>query len=575
MKKFINQPENVVEEMLQGFAVLSPSVARLSGHKVMLRADADAVRDRQVAIISGGGSGHEPAHAGYIGAGMLSAAVAGEVFTSPDTDSVLAAIRALAGKPGALLVVKNYTGDRLNFGLAAEMARSESIPVEMIIVDDDVALEGTAAATGARGLAGTVFVHKLVGAAAAEGRTLAEVAAIGRDAVKSLSTMGVSFSAGTSPTVGKPSFELSDDEMELGLGIHGEPGVTRTRLQSADQLTETLLTAILKHGNFGQSNRVALMINNLGATTEMELAIVARHAFSFLERNKFIVERVYAGTFLSSLDMAGISISVLGLNDERLRWLDAPTSASAWPNAPKQRPATTERHISAELSTTQTPSARRDARTETGRDVKRAIIAACDALIAAESELTEMDRIVGDGDLGTSMKRASSAVKGAIDTYPLDDVSATLKALGHTLRQEMGGSSGPLYGVLFLRVASVLESTSGTEISRWAQAMEEGVRAISELGGAKPGDRTMMDALYPFVASFRAAASNDSRRDALLAAVEAAHRGTESTAQMMPRLGRSSYLRDRVLGHPDPGSVAVTLWLRAVAEALVGAATII
>src|SRR6202040_1537933 len=286
MKKFINRPEDAVEEMLQGLAVLRPGLVRLSGHKVMFRADAEQIRNQQIAIISGGGSGHEPAHAGYIGAGMLSAGVAGEVFTSPDTDSVLAAIKTVAGKSGALLVVKNYTGDRLNFGLAAEMARSEGIPAEMIIVDDDVALNGKGQFAGARGLAGTIFIHKLVGAAAAEGRNLADVAAIGRAAFKFLATMGVSFSAGTSPSVGKPSFELGDDEMELGLGIHGEPGVTRTHLQPADELTETLLTEILKHGKFGDDRRVVVMINNLGATTEMELAIVARHLMTFLERKR-------------------------------------------------------------------------------------------------------------------------------------------------------------------------------------------------------------------------------------------------------------------------------------------------
>src|SRR6201994_2316132 len=186
MKKLINRPDNVVEEMLQGLSVLHPGSVRLSGHKVMARNDAEQVREQQVAIISGGGSGHEPAHAGYIGEGVLSAAVAGEVFTSPSSDSVLAAIKAVAGKPGALLVVKNYTGDRLNFGLAAEMARADGIPVEMVIVDDDVALKGTAQATGARGLAGTVFVHKLLGAAGAEGKTLAELVTIGKAAVASL-----------------------------------------------------------------------------------------------------------------------------------------------------------------------------------------------------------------------------------------------------------------------------------------------------------------------------------------------------------------------------------------------------
>jgi len=567
MKKFINRPENAVEEMLEGLAVLSPGLLRLSGHKVMVRADVEEIRDKQVTIISGGGSGHEPAHSGYIGAGMLSAGVAGEVFTSPDTDSILAAIKAVAGKPGVLLVVKNYTGDRLNFGLAAEMARSDGIPVEMIIVNDDVALNGNASATGARGLAGTIFVHKLVGAAAAEGKNLAEVAALGRAAIASLATMGVSLSAGTSPAVGKPSFELGEDEMELGLGIHGEPGVTRTHLQPADQLAETLLTEILKHGKFGQEKRVVLMINNLGATTEMELAIVARHAAPYLESKGFAVERVYAGTFLSSLDMAGISISVLGVNDGWLRWLDSPTTAPSWPNAFRQQVRKTQAHVATDIRSNANPVAVLKAQTEAGHRTKRAIEAACDALIEAEGQLTEMDRITGDGDLGVSMKRAGTAVKDAVGSYPVDDAAATLKALGHTLRHELGGSSGPLYGVLFLRSGNVLETANGTGLPQWTKAIEQGVQAISDLGGAKPGDRTMLDALDPFVKSLKNAGAK-SPREALRAAVEAAKRGAEATAQMTPRLGRSSYLGDRVLGHPDPGATAVVIWLRAVSEAL-------
>jgi len=533
---------------------------------VLLRAEAQRDPDWQLAILSGGGSGHEPAHAGYVGAGMLSAAVAGEVFTSPSADSVFAAIRAVTGKPGALLVVKNYTGDRLNFGLAAEMARAEGFSVEVIIVNDDVALKRAQAATGARGLAGTVFIHKLAGATAAEGRGLAEVAAIGRSAIESLATMGVSFSAGTSPAVGKPSFELGEDEMELGLGIHGEPGVRRTKIQSADSLTETLLNEILELGKFGDAKRVAVMINNLGATTEMELAIVARRAVPYLESRGFTVERVYAGTFLSSLDMAGISISVLGVDDERLRWLDAPTTAPAWPNAAKQRPGKADSVIGTDIVTNLGDSSTGGAHTQTGRTAKRAIAAACNALIAAENELTELDRITGDGDLGISMRRAAEAVLSAVDSYPLDNIPATLKALGHTLRREMGGTSGPLYGVLFLRCGNALESSGTTGLHAWARAIDEGCQAISELGGAKPGDRTMLDALYPFVGYLKG--SQAASRKALLTAVEAAERGTEATANMKPRLGRSSYLGDRVLGHPDPGARAAAIWLRAACEAL-------
>jgi len=572
MKKFINRPENAVEEMLQGMTVLSPGLDRLPGHRVMFRADAEQIRDKRVAIISGGGSGHEPAHAGYIGEGMLSAGVAGEVFTSPDTDSIFAAIKAVAGKPGALLVVKNYTGDRLNFGLAAEMARSEGISVEMIIVDDDVALDGSGSATGARGLAGTVFVHKLVGAAAAEGKTLTDLASLGKAVVRSLATMGVSFSAGISPAVGKPSFELDEDEMELGLGIHGEPGVIRTKLQPADQLTETLLTRILKDRNFGAQKRIAVLINNLGATTEMELAIVARHATLFLDRSGFTVERLYAGTFLSSLDMAGISISVLGLNDEWLRWLDAPTTAPAWPNAAKQRPRPVNLQSAPPAGVNMAFTARENPESDLGKNVERAIRAACEALFQAEPQLTELDRITGDGDLGASMKRASIVIKEAIPSYPLNDISATLKALGHTLRHELGGSSGPLYGVLFLRAGNVLENSGRIGLTEWATAFDEGCRAISELGGAKPGDRTMLDAFDPFWKTLREAGTG-TPREALLAAVDEAQRGAEATAQMKPRLGRSSYLQDRVLGHPDPGAIAVAIWLRAVAGAVIGTPT--
>ena len=566
MKKFINRPEDVVDEMLQGLVVLHPGSVRLPGHKVLIRADAQQVRDKQVAILSGGGSGHEPAHAGYIGGGMLSAAVAGEVFTSPSSDSVFAAIQAVAAKPGALLVVKNYTGDRLNFGLAAEMARAQGIPVEIVIVDDDVALKGTGQATGARGLAGTVFIHKLLGAAAAEGRSLADLAGIGKESVASLATMGVSFSAGTSPAVGKPSFELGEHEMELGLGIHGEPGVKRMELQSANQLTETLLSEILQRGSFGNLRRVAVMVNNLGATTEMELAIVARHAASFLAATGLTVERIYAGTFLSSLDMAGISISVLGLNEDRLRWLDAATTAPAWPNAAKQRPGDPETQVAVEVSTE--ASSGSGAQTEAGRKTKQAIEAACKALLAAESELTEMDRVTGDGDLGVSMARAARAVQDAVASYPLDNIPATLKALAHTLRRELGGSSGPLYGVLFLRCGSVLEASHATGLAQWAEAMDQGCRAISELGGAKPGDRTMLDALDPFVKILHRGIDVGATRSAVLAAVEAAERGAEATAQMQPKLGRSSYLGGRVLGHPDPGAKAIAVWLRAASEAL-------
>ena len=235
----------------------------------------------------------------------------------------------------------------------------------------------------------------------------------------------------------------------------------------------------------------------------MELAIVARRAVPFLESKGFTVERIYAGTFLSSLDMAGISISVLGINNERLRWLDAPTTAPAWPNVLKQRPGKPAAQIAVDIKKRDHPPIGKGAQSETGRKTKQAIEAACKALIDAEGELTELDRVTGDGDLGTSMERAARAIVASIESYPLDDVPATLKALGHTLRRELGGSSGPLYGVLFLHCGSVLSNSGVTGLAKWAEAVHQGCQAISQIGGAKPGDRTMLDALDPFARALR------------------------------------------------------------------------
>lgn len=566
MKKLINRPECVVNEMLDGLITLNPGLFRVSNHNVLVRSDAEDMRERQVALISGGGSGHEPAHAGYVGAGMLSAAVAGEVFTSPSTRSVLAAIRAVTGAPGALLIVKNYTGDRLNFGLAAEIARAEGLLVDVVNVADDVALGTSRDNAGRRGIAGTVLIHKIAGAAAAQGKDLPQVAAIAEVAVNNLGSMGVSLSAGTSPAVGKPSFTLGD-EVELGLGIHGEPGVQRIPLRPADELTVELLTRITQGLRLRAGERVAVLINNLGATTPMELAIVARRSFSWLQDRGLTVERMYAGTFLSSLDMAGVSISLLRLDDEHLILLDAPTAAPAWPNVSRMTPISPiERYIA---STDEMPSFSGGApQTDAGRKTAQAIEAACIALLDQEPLLTQLDTLAGDGDLGVNLARATRLIEGQLSAFPLDDPAATLKALG-LMVQEMGGSSGPLYGVLFLRAGNALESGDSDEAKRWAAAITEACTAVSEMGGARLGDRTMLDALIPFAEEFqRVTATGNSLGQALERAVIAAETGAESTTRMRGRRGRSSYLGDRVVGHPDPGAMAVAIWLRAVASVM-------
>src|ERR1700733_1827441 len=261
MKRLMNSAGTGVREMLEGVGALGSDVAVLDDENVVVRADLGPRDRRKVAVLSGGGSGHEPAHAGYVGAGMLTAAIAGDVFTSPSVDAVLAAIRAAGGPAGAVLIVKNYTGDRLNFGLAAELATAEGIPTRVVVVADDVALHNTVEPSRRRGIAGTVLIHKVAGAAAAAGQPLDEVAAEATLAAAALGTMGVALGACTVPAAGKPGFSLDEDEMELGLGIHGEQGVRRGQVQPADGIVDTILTTILTESAIGRGDRVALLVN--------------------------------------------------------------------------------------------------------------------------------------------------------------------------------------------------------------------------------------------------------------------------------------------------------------------------
>ncbi|TDH59057.1 DAK2 domain-containing protein, partial [Dankookia rubra] len=490
MKKLVNDPRRVVREMLEGLCDLHPGLALLQAEDVVVRADLPPPAARPVAILSGGGAGHEPAHAGYVGPGLLAGAIAGDVFTSPSVDAVLAGIRAAAGPAGALLVVKNYTGDRLNFGLAAELARAEGIPVELVVVADDVALHATVPPDRRRGIAGTVLIHKLAGAAAAGGKTLAEVAALARAAAATgLGSMGVALGACTVPAAGRPGFEIGPAEIELGLGIHGEQGVERAALLPADALVERLLGTILVDRGLRAGEQVALLVNGLGGTPPMELAILARRGIAFLRERGLVVERAWAGEFLTALEMPGASLSVLRLDAARLALLDAPAEAPAWPGPGRVGPA--RQIIAAPAPPPAVPAAPSGPLTPA---LRRALGAAAAALDAAEPRLTELDSRAGDGDLGISMQRAAAALR-ALPEAALANPPRALAAMADALRRAVGGSSGPFYATALMRAARRLPPAPGP--ADWAAALAEAAAAIGELGGAGPGDRTMLDALLP------------------------------------------------------------------------------
>ena len=329
MKKIINKPENVVTEMLDGLAyVHSDLVHRVAGFDIIARNEQAA---GQVGLISGGGSGHEPAHAGFVGDGMLSAAIAGAVFTSPTPDQILEAIKEADQGAGVFMVVKNYSGDIMNFEMAQELAEMEGIEVASVVVDDDIAVENSLYTQGRRGVAGTIFVHKILGHAAREGKSLAEIKDLADKIVPNIHTIGLALSGATVPEVGKPGFVLAEDEIEYGIGIHGEPGYRKESMQASRQLAEELTGKLLEAFEAKSGERYALLINGMGATPLMEQYVFANDVASILGDAGLDVAYKKLGNYMTSIDMSGLSLTLMKIEDEAwLEALESPVKTIAW-----------------------------------------------------------------------------------------------------------------------------------------------------------------------------------------------------------------------------------------------------
>ncbi|PBB97969.1 dihydroxyacetone kinase subunit DhaK [Mesorhizobium sp. WSM3862] len=532
MKHFFNRKDSIVTEALDGFLATAGSgtLARLDGYpeiKVVLRADWDKAK---VSVVSGGGAGHEPSHAGFVGAGMLTAAVSGEIFASPSVEAVLAAIRATTGPAGCLLIVKNYTGDRLNFGLAAERARAEGFAVDMVIVGDDIALPDIAQP---RGVAGTLFVHKIAGHLAESGHDLASVAAAARAAAKDIVSLGISLSSCSIPGQTHED-RFGADDSELGLGIHGEPGVERITLQSASALVAIMADRLAARLDAG--SRYALLINNLGSVPPLEMSLIA-NAVLASPLAKAVKLTIGPGHLMTALNMNGFSLSLIRLEAEREAALLAPVGPHAWLPASPVRPPVV-------VATAQ--PAGRDIAKAASRDAgaERLIAAVCEKLISLEEALNDLDAKAGDGDTGSTVATGARSVLDRVDTLPLADKAATLATIGDTLGTSMGGSSGVLLSIFFTAAAQSLNG--GAPLSK---ALLAGLDRMTFYGGAKLGDRTMVDALEP---ALKALDTNG-----LEAAASAARSGAQATAAMQKaKAGRSAYI-GRQLDIADPGAFAV------------------
>lgn len=541
MKHFVNARDAIVTEALDAEITLSNgTLRRLDGApaiKVVLRTDWDRAK---VAVVSGGGAGHEPAHAGFVGDGMLTAAVSGEIFASPSVDAVLAAILAVTGDAGCLLVVKNYTGDRLNFGLAAEKARALGRRVEMVVVGDDVALPD---APRPRGIAGTLFVHKVAGHHARIGASLDEVKARAEHVARAVVSFGVALSSCNVPGVPTEN-RIAEGHVELGLGIHGEPGAETAALTSLDALVAGMMQALETKLDAAP---LALMINDLGGVPPIEMALVARAVLASTRRHDV---RIVFGPerLMTSLDMKGFSISALPLDAAIEEALVSPVSARGWP-APRRPRAMEPVALPEALRAPEHRASRHDER-------RRVLACICATLVDQQGVLDALDAKVGDGDTGTTLATAARSIAADLDRLPFAEPADLCSALSERLSRVMGGSSGVLLAIFTAAAATRLR-----EGGDWPSALVEGAKRMMAYGGAKVGDRTMLDALSP--AFDVLAAGGD-----IEAAARAARAGAAATATITKTTsGRSSYVNEAALeGVPDPGAVAASAVLEAVAR---------
>ncbi|WP_218222097.1 dihydroxyacetone kinase subunit DhaK [Nesterenkonia sp. Act20] len=494
----------------------------------------------RVAVISGGGSGHEPAHAGFIGEGMLDAAIPGEIFSSPSVTAVLEGIRHVSGPAGCLLVIKNYTGDRLNFGLAAERARQEGYEVETVLVADDVALPGF---EQPRGLAGTILVHKVAGAAAWTGKSLTEVADAARQAAGSIRTIGVALGPAQLPG-DAPDLERG---AELGLGIHNEPGAKTISIDSAADAVARVIESL---EIAAEPQKMVIMLNDLGGCSAQESLVLTHELIRQIGPSR-IARFIGPVRAMTSLGMQGFSVTAMPAEDALVTALERPTTAPAWmaPKRVKESPRRTKSRNKKQPDTPMEVSA--------GNQIEERVRQGCLTLIELKAVLDDLDRSTGDGDAGTTFRAGAEAILADLDagTLGFADPAAGMNRVATILETRMGGSSGVLLAILTTAMSEVLARDAN-----WADALGAGLNAMMHHGGAEEGHSTMVDAIAP---AFRVLDAGGS----LVEAAREAESGARGTAEFAARSGRAAYVPDAASsGVEDPGAKAVAALLTAISR---------
>lgn len=534
-KIFFNKKETIVDDAINGLLATNKNnnLIKLNLGENIRVISRRVIDKNKVSIISGGGSGHEPAHAGFIGKGMLTAAVCGDIFASPSIDAVLSAILSVSGKAGCLLVVKNYTGDRLNFGLAAEKAKKMGIPVEVVIVKEDIAIKG---ADQPRGLAGTLFIHKVAGHYAEQGASLEKVKEMAEECNKRIATIGVAITNCRIPGVNYTD-RIKEGEAELGLGIHGEPGISLLKHTETQELSRELMQKLEEHNS--KDEKYAILINNLGGISPLEMSLITNDIF----KEKFFDSCDYfvgPNAYMTSIDMKGFSISSIQLTGDILTALQSKVEVESWTGIMPKRLVKAEplQTFTTDMEYTAT----------TNKNAKEILEKICHAIINSETELNRLDSLVGDGDTGSTFKSGASEILDYSENnnLPLDDLGVLFQVIGEKLAVVMGGSSGVLLSIFF--TASGVEYQATKNLYK---SLLKGLEQMKFFGGANIGDCTMIDALEPALLTLEKYGINK--------AIEEAKVGADSTSEMLKaKAGRSSYVNEENLnGVKDPGALAI------------------
>ena len=583
MKKIMNRSETMVPEMCAGIALAYPELEFVKRYKIIKKREQNADK---VSLISGGGSGHEPAHAGFVGKGMLDAAVCGDIFASPSQIQIYQAIKETAGNAGTLMIIKNYSGDMMNFKNAARLAEEDGISVEYVKVDDDIAVQDSLYTGGRRGVAGTVLVHKVAGAAAEKGYSLKQVKAYAENAVLNTRSIGFAFTSCTVPAKGTPTFSIAENEIEYGVGIHGEPGVSREAMMTADELSKRMTDSLVKELGLSENDEVTVLVNGFGGTPLQELYLFLNSTAKILDEYKIKIYRSFAGNYMTSIDMSGASLTFMKMNSELKSLLDAESDAPAFKVNGPVLPRNYEPFMPAYH--TQSENTDQKNHTKGNAKVRQEILTVdnmifivdtmSECIIKNEVPFCELDAYAGDGDFGMSVSKGFRQLRrewNDILEEKVCDIGEFLDACSLIIMECCGGASGPIWGSAFRAAGKAAKGKQKLTAEEFAVLLQEAVTGIQKTGeysfgrGAVVGDKTLIDALVPCADVWTENAGNKTLKELFQLSADAAVNGAKMTEKIVARMGRAGTVGKRSIGYPDAGAFALGVIFSKIADALI------